>query len=226
MTLYRSGPIAVTGCVLGYFAWRLGQVLPPHVEGVILDESWTRLTAALFTTEAEIRAAVRTVIQSKWNEVLKPAILGPNNAYAFRDDQVLTPQEIDLIRSRIAQYNTYIDGVVQANGFVSFDVAGIFDQAASPQGFTVRDWQGAAVDTLRTTYRGKLFSLDGAHPGSYGHLVLAGELMEALRSFAAARADGRVGGVHHHDLSRVHRTLLLQVRDAEDEAIKGAQRNP
>jgi hypothetical protein len=69
----------------------------------------------------------------------------------------------------------------------------LFADAAAAAGFTVTDTAGATVDVIRTTWRGKLFSLDGGHPGHFGQAVLASELMERLRVAAAARASGRFG---------------------------------
>jgi lysophospholipase L1-like esterase len=223
---HPAGTLVPLNSLLGYFAWRLEKALPPYVKGVVLDESFSKVTAALFTNENDIRAAIRPAIQQNWASGIKPSVMGPNNPFSFRNDQVLTPAEVATIQSRIAAYNTHVANVCAAGGYAKFDVAAIFDQAATAQGFTVRNDQGAAIDTLRTTYRGKMFSLDGGHPGSFGHIVLASELMECLRAYAATRPGGKVGGVHFSDLSRVHGALLTQIRDTEDEAIKGAAGNP
>lgn len=72
----------------------------------------------------------------------------------------------------------------------------------------MRDDAGALVATLPMTLDGGLFSLDGAHPGPFGHAAATQRFVERLRAFAAARASGSFGGLHGSEMQLLSKSVL------------------
>jgi len=88
---------------------------------------------------------------------------------------VLDSSEVASVNARIAQFNQVIQREADRLGMPVVDVHGIFDNlVATPPnilGFT-----------LRNRFLGGLFSLDGVHPSTVGHALLANEFIRTIDS--------------------------------------------
>lgn len=131
---------------------------------------------------------------ANWTPAVQQQILGE---LRFREDQILRDEERTRIRTRIEDYNKRINELAAAKGYHIFDIGPIFADADSPAGYVPRDETGAIIfnHPIFALYNGEAFSLDGVHPGAYGHAAIAHELAKRLRALAAARADQKIGGV-------------------------------
>lgn len=167
------------------------------------------------------RAAIRGRFPKIWKKLREDVLEIP---LAFRRDEVLTPADQILIRERIAEYNSTIRRTAEREGFAVFDVDKMFKDAFG-EGFVVKDAAGETFDTIKATWRGGIFSMDGGHPGNYGHAILASELLEAMRAFAAAKGMTHFGKVPVEALGRFPRELFQAAKDS-DEVLNGARRNP
>jgi hypothetical protein len=203
---------------------RFGRRLAPEIRSLVSPWGFLSDLRFIFRTRAGIREAVAAEVRANWTQGRNLRAKAFGTPFAFRRDQVLVPDDLGTIKDTIEAFNGHVREVAAQNGFLVFDVAGLFDQAVSSEGFPVRDRTAAVVDRLRATLRGQLFSLDGGHPGTYGHLILAGEFLEAIKQGAQARGRDSFGAVHLSELGRPDWILLATAKEI-DEAIIGARRN-
>jgi lysophospholipase L1-like esterase len=203
---------------------RFGRRLAPEIRSLVSPWGFLSDLRFIFRTRAGIRETVAAEVRANWTQGRNLRAKAFGTPFAFRRDQVLVQTDIETIQRTITRFNGYVREVAAQNGFLVFDVEELFKQAVSPEGFPVRDRTGAVVDRLRATLRGQLFSLDGGHPGTYGHLILAGELLEAIKQGARERGRDSFGGVHLSELGRPDAGLLAPTKEI-DEAVIGARRN-
>lgn len=95
---------------------------------------------------------------------------------AAKPGVVLTPDELTLLRSRVAQYNASIAAKGPAAGYKLFDVAAFF-QDINAHG---RVYGGLTVTTAFLS--GGIFGYDGVHPTSLGYAILASELIDFINA--------------------------------------------
>lgn len=150
---------------------RFGRRMMPELRSLVSPWGFLSDLRFILRARASIREAVAAEVQANWTQGRNLRQKAFGTPYAFRRDQVLEPDDVRRIRDTIAAFNGRVREVAAQNGFLVFDVNTLFEQAVGPEGFAVRDDTGAVVDTLRATLRGQLFSLDGGHPGHYGHLI-------------------------------------------------------
>lgn len=111
-------------------------------------------------------------------DTTKPFGFHPQNP--FPDIFVLDPDEINTAQSTVTNYNNAIQSIASTFNFGLVDVNTLFN--------TVRQsdaGSGYRVDgiTFRTSYiTGGLFSLDGVHPTSQGHAIVANEFIKVINS--------------------------------------------
>jgi len=98
----------------------------------------------------------------------------------FPDAFVLDPDEITTAGTAVAAYNSRIAGVAQNFGFGLVDVNTKFNE------FRAGDFVGGTVVNgikFKTSYiTGGLFSLDGVHPSSQAHGIVANEFIKVINS--------------------------------------------
>jgi len=82
-------------------------------------------------------------------------------------NQMLTKKEIKKIRKSIVQYNKKLKAVADAHGWAFVDVNAILAD------YDKNGVQIPGVGTLTTAYLGGIFGLDGIHPSSTGHALIA-----------------------------------------------------
>jgi len=100
---------------------------------------------------------------------LKPFWLGT----ASSEDEVLDPQEINTIKTRVAQFNQLIQNAAAANGWGLFDAQAFFNDIKT-YGYTLKYANGRDSKVkMSADYLGGLFSLDGVHMSSTGYAVAA-----------------------------------------------------
>ncbi len=90
--------------------------------------------------------------------------------------EILTKKEIKKIRKAIAAYNKKLKAVADANGWAFVDVNAILNEYDR----TGVDIPG--VGTLTTAYLGGIFGLDGVHPSSTGHALIATAAVQAINA--------------------------------------------
>ena len=95
------------------------------------------------------------------------------------DALILDADEITVAQNRIIAFNGTIAALVNANGYGLVDIYTKFNQ------FRQNDSSGTVINgiTFRTTYvSGGLFSLDGVHPSSQTHGIVANEFIKVINS--------------------------------------------
>lgn len=99
-------------------------------------------------------------------------------------NQVISPQEIGAMITAVTAYNTHIQAVAAANNWAYWDVNTILDAARANGTIPVfPDVSGAfAVPPTSITF-GPFFSLDGVHPSSAAHEVVADSLAATINTF-------------------------------------------
>lgn len=111
-------------------------------------------------------------------DTTKPFGFHPQNP--FPDIFVLDPDEINTAQSTVTNYNNAIQSVASTFNFGLVDVKALFTNIRQAD-FT----GGYKVDglTFSTAYiSGGLFSLDGVHPTSRGHAIIANEFIKVINS--------------------------------------------
>ena len=111
-------------------------------------------------------------------DTTKPFGFHPQNP--FPDIFVLDPDEINTAQSTVTNYNNAIQSVASTFNFGLVDVNTLFTNIRQAD-FT----GGYKVDglTFSTAYiSGGLFSLDGVHPTSRGHAVIANEFIKVINA--------------------------------------------
>jgi hypothetical protein len=79
--------------------------------------------------------------------------------------------------------------------------------------------EGALADTLAFTLRGGLFSLDGGHPGPYGHAAATQRILSRFRAFADAAQSKTYGGVHLSELRLLTGADLKTIKARDPVAV-------
>lgn len=98
-------------------------------------------------------------------------IVGPLPA-----NQILTKKEIKKIRKAVKKYNAKLKSLAASAGWAYFDINALLTDY-DKNGVTV-----TGVGKLTTDYLGGLFSLDGVHPSSTGHALIASSMIDAINA--------------------------------------------
>jgi lysophospholipase L1-like esterase len=110
--------------------------------------------------------------------VTKPFGFHPQNP--FPDRFVLDPDEIITASNAVTAFNATIAALANSNGYGLVDINAKFNQ------FRTADFTGGTVVngiTFKTTYvSGGLFSLDGVHPSSQAHGIIANEFINVINT--------------------------------------------
>ncbi|HQI41959.1 MAG: hypothetical protein B6D44_13670 [Ignavibacteriales bacterium UTCHB2] len=111
-------------------------------------------------------------------DTTKPFGFHPQNP--FPDAFVLDPDEITTSNNAVTGFNNVIAGVAQQNGFYVVDINTKFNELRAA------DFTGGTVINgipFKTTYvEGGLFSLDGVHPSSQAHGIIANEFIKVINA--------------------------------------------
>jgi hypothetical protein len=111
-------------------------------------------------------------------DTTKPFGFHPQNP--FPDAFVLDPDEITTASNAVSTYNSTIAGLAQNFGFGLVDINTKFNQ------FRAGDFAGGTIVNgikFKTSYiTGGLFSLDGVHPSSQAHGIVANEFIKVINS--------------------------------------------
>lgn len=100
------------------------------------------------------------------------------------DREVLTPAEIEKIRSVTAKFNEKIASTAKEQGWALIDMSTQFNDAMK-NGRHLQYADGRISDiVVRSDYAtGGLFSLDGIHPSSTGYACLANVIIKGINEF-------------------------------------------
>lgn len=110
-------------------------------------------------------------------DTTKPFGFHPQNP--FPDAFVLDPDEINSASTAVTSYNATIAALTNSNGYGLVDIFTKFNQLRQ------NDVAGTVINgiTFRTTYiSGGLFSLDGVHPSSQAHGIVANEFIKVINT--------------------------------------------
>jgi hypothetical protein len=107
-------------------------------------------------------------------DTTKPFGLHPQNPWP--NALILDTQEQDLAKQAIDAYNSTIASVTAAKGAYLVDIYAFLNQVKA-QGYLI---QGEIYSTAYIT--GGLFSLDGVHPSSRGHAIIANEFIKVMNA--------------------------------------------
>ena len=107
-----------------------------------------------------------------------PAVLSCANAPSASGvaDYVLAPAELDALNAQLAAMNAVIRREAGARGWAYFALGALYEDAANKPAFNA-----VALMTSAEPY-GPYFSLDGVHPSTLGHQVLADAAARALNA--------------------------------------------
>jgi len=109
------------------------------------------------------------------------------NAGVFTEDDVLDPDEVQKIQSRVREYNALLSDIASKNDRVHLvDINGMLN-LASKEGLELRG-EGAPV-TITTEFTGTtdergfsgIFSFDGVHPSDIGQALIANQVLDKAR---------------------------------------------
>lgn len=93
---------------------------------------------------------------------------------------LLYPDEVDLIRQRVADLNSRIASIASANGATLVDIHAFFD------GIVAHGYEAGGGIVLTPTFlTGGVFSADGVHPTNLGYAIVAKEVIEHLKDTGA-----------------------------------------
>jgi hypothetical protein len=148
-----------------------------------------------------LKEKIREKVAYHWDKGLKEELF---KKYKFREDEVLNPGEQKMLENVIKDYNNYIRAKAIVEGkerYVVFDkIIKDFTRAAEdPTGLPIivgesqLKIEGKPI-TIKATVNGGVFSLDGVHPGNFGHAYIAYKLLQFIKDQAAASKDKRFGG--------------------------------
>ncbi|MDT3696934.1 MAG: hypothetical protein ROY99_11160 [Ignavibacterium sp.] len=111
-------------------------------------------------------------------DTTKPFGFHPQNP--FPDAFVLDPDEIATSNNAVTGFNNVIAGVAQQSSFFVVDINTKFNELRAA------DFSGGTIINgipFKTTYvQGGLFSLDGVHPSSQAHGIIANEFIKVINS--------------------------------------------
>jgi len=139
---------------------------------------------------------------------------------AFTEFDVLDPEELEVVRDRVNDYNDLLRRAAKDPRVHLVDVNPLFDQARR-EGLPLRTATGAEI-RVTTGFSGVkdergfdgIFSLDGVHPSDTGHAVLANALLDAVQRDLGDRARfHRFMAVPPVDEGAVHRQETHGGRD-------------
>jgi len=104
------------------------------------------------------------------------------DSYVTGPDDTLDAEELESLRTQMAQVNREIQDQAMANGWAVFDAHSFF-QDLEERGYSLSGGSGALADRrLSAEYLGGFYSLDGIHPSSTGQAVLANRFIDAINS--------------------------------------------
>lgn len=111
----------------------------------------------------------------------------PDGSYkAFWDktisssDDILSSTEIQQMKKHVRELNSAIAEEAAANGWALFDANAFFNDVKT-HGYFLKNAAGSPTPRRVTgDYLGGLFSLDGLHPSSTAHAVLANKFLDAM----------------------------------------------
>lgn len=106
---------------------------------------------------------------------------GLSKANPIGNRYILDSAEIVGVKTVIAQFNNVIKTAAEARGFVHVDVAALLGKIA----LAYVTSGGYVVDGVKFTpvfVTGNLFSLDGVHPTSQAHALVANEFIQAINA--------------------------------------------
>lgn len=116
-------------------------------------------------------------------DTTKPFGVHPQNPWP--DALTLDESEIATVQSTVTSYNNVIKDAATANGFALADVNSLL------KNIRANDFTGGTNIngvTFKTTYvTGGLFSLDGVHPSSQAHGIIANTFISAINSNFSAK---------------------------------------
>ena len=96
------------------------------------------------------------------------------------NDEVLDPEELNLLTESTIALNEEIERIAAANDWALVDTFAIIVDIAN-NGYYLRDNNGNATNRLvNADFLGGLFSLDGFHPSVTGHAIMANYFIEAI----------------------------------------------
>ncbi len=90
------------------------------------------------------------------------------------DEVVLDKDEVSAIKARTQQFNEFLKSIASSNSIPMVDINSLLNKA-SKEGIVVG---GVKLTTAFLT--GGLFSLDGVHPSSLGHAIVANEFIKLI----------------------------------------------
>ena len=94
---------------------------------------------------------------------------------------VISPEEYTAMQTAITGFNQHIQAVAQAHGWAYFDINGPFAQLKAAGLIPVfPDVSGAFLTPRQSIGFGPIFSLDGIHPSTFAHRVLADSIAAAI----------------------------------------------
>jgi hypothetical protein len=98
--------------------------------------------------------------------------------------EVVSPEEIGAMITAVTAYNAHIQSVAAANNWAYWDVNTVLDAARANGTIPVfPDVSGAFAAPPTSILFGPLFSLDGVHPSSLAHEVVADSLAATINTF-------------------------------------------
>jgi lysophospholipase L1-like esterase len=93
---------------------------------------------------------------------------------------LLYPDEVDLIRSRVADLNSRIASIASANGATLVDIHTLFNDIVA-HGYEA----GGGIVLTPAFLTGGVFSADGVHPTNLGYAIVAKEVIQHLNDAGA-----------------------------------------
>ncbi|MFI5211226.1 MAG: SGNH/GDSL hydrolase family protein, partial [Gemmatimonadales bacterium] len=98
--------------------------------------------------------------------------------------QVVSPEETAAMVTAITAYNAHIQSVATANGWAYWDVNPVLNAARANGTIPLfPDVSGAFASPPTSVTFGPLFSLDGVHPSSLTHQIVADSLAATINQF-------------------------------------------
>lgn len=112
-------------------------------------------------------------------DVTKPFGLHPQNPWP--DVFILDLDEQAIVANAVSSFNSTINSVAAANGWGIVDINKIFQNIKDKESTTGPTYYDG-VPFSTSFLSGNLFSLDGVHPTSQGHAIVANEFIKVINS--------------------------------------------
>jgi hypothetical protein len=122
-----------------------------------------------------VPTAVATGVARR-NANLSPFVLSCADQGFGQQDFILTPAEAAVVNATLAEMDTFIAGRAQQLGFAHFRLQALYGRSDLKPRFSV-----VQLMTTAQPY-GSLISLDGIHPSTAGHAVLAQAAAQAINT--------------------------------------------